>query len=1200
VTKSRFMLLAIVAGLLLGAWSATPLRAQSIYGTITGTVSDQSGAVAPGADVSLKNVATGSVRKTTTNSEGYFSYSSVPTGTYNLSAKIQGFQMSTTEGIQVSGASVLSFDFKLQIESTATQIEVTTNADQIIPTDSGEKAITLTTKQLQDFTIVGANAAEFIKILPGFAQRNNGDPMKTGTDFGGQVVGINGNGDGGSQSPLNGAFVANGTGTGSIDITADGAHVSDPGCNCATPVNPNTDMIQEFKVLTSNFSAENSKGPIVINSVAKSGGHDFHGLASMDIRDYKMNSNSWVNNFTGTAKPQNRFLYPQFQIGGPVLIPGTDFNKNRDKLYFFSAFEYYFQKLDTGLLGATVPTAGMRNGDFSPAELANLGNVTASGGAPSQIAPCLSTGVVIPQFDPSSVAANPLDSTKWTECANFGTPTPYPGGMISATQLNPLYPALNPSGQGLMNLYPLPNADPNGTGGYNYVKDVLFDQNSWQWMSRVDYSISDNTKLYVRYNLQKETQQFPIGLWWRNATQVPYPTPVLGKNVSDSVSASLTHVFSPTMSNEFVFGYTYIDFPNVFQDPKKVSKSALGIPLTGIFKNGIDQIPSVTGWGGEFGTYLNPSGFQLGGSQGLFAKKHLPSVSDNLSKVWGTHTAKFGIYYEYVINNQPSNNYGNGLIIEANWAGGSSGNPYADLLRGFAGQYTESNKDVLHNEGYNTMEFFATDSWKATRRLTLDYGLRVSHLGAWYDRLGNGFAIFNPALYDNNADPNSGTGFDWHGQNSSIPLSGFPNRALFYAPRFGAAFDLFGTGRTVLRGGWGQFYYHNAQFTQGLDTPLGVQTPTLNSVTFADIEATVPGTAPFSASGVSGTDDHTPRTTSYSFTISQRLPFSSLLEASYVGNKSRYLLNQNGVGTNANVIPYGTLFGTGENLSSLGAGEYKYGPFPIYQAIPVANHNNYSNYNALQVSWVRQKGRYDFTLNYTFSKALGQVGLNQINLADDYGAQPFDRRHIFNAAYSIELGGPVHNNKLLAGFVNGWQLSGITQFQSGVNLTGTSINQNFNASGNISSDLTTTDGFSINSQSINGTDQIPLAPYLTCNPRANLGPNQWVNGNCFAIPTSPGQNGPTVLPEIFGPSFFNSDLALFKNFQISESRKLQLRFSAYNFANHPIWSFAGNGVGSSATNLNFDANGAQTNTGFGTAPIKQGNRVLQISAKFYF
>ena len=290
--------------------------------------------------------------------------------------------------------------------------------------------------------------------------------------------------------------------------------------------------------------------------------------------------------------------------------------------------------------------------------------------------------------------------------------------------------------------------------------------------------------------------------------------------------------------------------------------------------------------------------------------------------------------------------------------------------------------------------------------------------------------------------------------------------------------------------------------------------------------------------------------------------------------------------------------------------EYPYGPYPIYQAINLANHNQYSNYNSLQVTWVRQKGRYDMTLNYTYSKALGLVGLDQTNLASDYGPEPFDRRHIFNAAYSIELGGPVHNSKALGALVNGWQFSGITQFQSGVNLTANSLyggSSAFNAAGNISSSLKTQNppyNSTITNLSINGTDQIPLNPILTCDPRKNLGPHQFLNGSCFAIPTVPGTNGPIVLPEFFGPSFFNSDLSLFKNFQFGESKKLQLRFSGYNFANHPIWSFTGGGVGSSAMNLNFGPGStggqSQTNSGFGIAPIKQGNRVIQISAKFYF
>ena len=238
---------------------------------------------------------------------------------------------------------------------------------------------------------------------------------------------------------------------------------------------------------------------------------------------------------------ENKYYYPGGTIGGPVLIPGTHFNKNRNKLFFFTGFEYFYQVLDTGLLRATVPTAGELNGNFSPAEVAKEGNITASGGA------------------------SRTDQRR------------RPGAV---SRRNHSRQHDRSEHAGLMKLYPAPNADPNATGGYNYVQAETFNQNNMQWMSRVDYSISDNTKLFVRYNLQRETQQFPVGLWWRQTDQVPYPTPVEGKNQSDSVTASLTHVFSPTMTNEFVFGYTYIGFPNVFQDPTQGGPRECGLQLS--------------------------------------------------------------------------------------------------------------------------------------------------------------------------------------------------------------------------------------------------------------------------------------------------------------------------------------------------------------------------------------------------------------------------------------------------------------------------------------------------------------------------------------------------------------------------------------------------------------------------------------------
>ncbi len=1130
---------------------AAPLGfAQSITGTLTGTVGDASGAVVPGANVSLINEGSGDERKTVTNSDGYFTIAAVPAGTYTLRIEAPGFQKYESKGVAFNGSDKRNVNAVMQVGTAAQSVEVVSAVDIITPVDSGEKASTLNTRELQDFSVVGRSAAEFIKILPGMGIAGTG--VENRSNFTGEVIGINGNGDAGSQSALNGAYNVNGLPTNSLDITADGAHVSDPGCNCATPVNPNTDMIQEMKVMTSNFSAENSKGPAVINTIAKAGTRDFHGEGYFYARDYSLNANDWINNRLNVPQPKNKYFFPGGNIGGPVLVPGTNFNKNRDKLFFFTGFEYYLQSLDTGIVNATVPTPGMLDGNFSPAELAKLGTIDASGGAPKQLNSAL-----------------------------------YPNGIIPKSQIDS-------SGLALLKLLPQPNVDPNLTGGYNFVKAVDFDQNSWQWMSRVDYSISDNTKLFVRYNLQKEKQLFPVGLWWRNANQVPYPTPVVGNNQSQSVSADLTHVFSPTLTNEFVFGYTYIDFPNVFEDPSKVDRTKVGYNNPGLFHNGVTQIPQLSG-GGEIATMLNPGGFEAGGSKGLFADKYLPTFSDNLSKVWGTHTLKFGAYYEYVINNQPANTNSNGAITENAAAGSNTiGNQYADLLTGRTSSYSETNYSNLHNEAYNTLEFFVQDNWKVTRRVTLELGIRISHFGQWYDRLGNGFAVWDPSLY-NAADTATGdyTGFTWHKKNSKIPLSGFSSPALLFGPRFGVAYDIFGSGKTVLRGGWGRFYYHNSQFTTGLDVSAGQQNVTLNNLNLADIPNQVNFVGGVSAAGVDPNDDKTPYSDSYSFTISQRVPGASLLEVSYVGNQSHDLLNTGNLGTNVNAVPYGALFGI-SNPSGLSSGAYSaYRPFQIYGDLGIVQHNLYQNYNSLQITWAKQRGHWDIQANYTYGKNLGIVGGDQLNLNNDYGPLANDRRHIFNAAYSVEFGNPVKNNKFAAAAVNGWQVSGITQWQSGINLAANTGN-NFNLNANNFA----VNGNAINARYINGTDSVPLQPILTCNPTANLAAHQFVNANCFALPTTPGGNGPIVLPEIFGPAYFDTDLSLFKNFKIGESKKLQFRFSAYNFLNHALWSFRGAG---NNLNLIFDPDtGKVSNPNFGVTTDKLGHRIVQLAVKFYF
>jgi hypothetical protein len=1184
-------LMKFLVGLALLTMPVTQLQAQSLFATLTGVVSDPSGAVVPNATVKLINEQSGSARDTVTNAEGYYSFASVAVGnfTYKVVVEAAGFATYQATNLTILGGEKRNLNVELKLGTAAQAIEVSAEVQLLSTLDSGEKSQTLTSKELTNFVQVGSNAAEFIKIMPGFGISNS---TQNKANFSGEVIGINANGDAGSQSPLNNAFSYYGLPGNSLDITADGAHVSDPGCNCDTPVNPNANMVSEFKVSTA-YSAENQKGPIVISSVTKAGGTDFHGDLMFSLRDYRMNANDALFNQTGQSKPHNKYYYPEGQIGGPVLIPGTSFNKNRNKLFFFTAFEYYYQVLDTGLLRATVPTPGMLQGDFSAAELAKISPTAAGGDA----------------------------------ALNAAALAQFPGGIIP--QMTPGVPGsgYDPNMIALMKLYPPPNATPTANSPYNYIEAMTFNQNNREWKTRVDYNISDNTKLFVRYSYQREVQQFPVGLWWRNGMQVPYPTPILGKNRSDSVSASLTHVFSPTMTNEFVFAYTFIGFPNVFKDPAKVDRSTVGYNYQGLFKNGITQIPSYGSlWGGgDAALIFNPSGFEAGGpSAGLYANKYMPSFSDTFAKVQGLHTIKAGFFWEWIRNAQPASDYANGLMnYVSGWNSHTLGEAYADMALGILNDYTETSFDRINDIAYHTWEGFVQDDWKATKRLTINFGLRTTHFQPWIDRLGYGYSIFDTSKYVDQSCTGAPTfcGFLWHAKDASVPEGGFPSRALFYQPRVGAAYDLFGSGKTVLRGSWGRYFFHAGQFTSGLGASAGVSSVALgNNVSYGG--ATVPlysalldnlsvaGTAS-SPSAVDSKDDLQAHTDFYNFTVSQRTPWSGLLEVSYIGNRTRDIPSQGNGGSlgfnslNINKVPIGAMLSSNNggldpnNLPCVGSlcnGD-QFRPMLGYGNLYVATNNGYSNYNGLQVTWLRTKGKYSINLNYTWGKAMGLVNFhNEFDLADNYGVLPSNRTHIFNAAYLIQLPSPA-KNRLAAQFVNGWQLSGITQIQSGANLWGYSANQNFNIQTN-NAKIPGTD-FNISNTSLLGTTNIQLMPILTCDPRKGLGEHQYINPDCFALPTVVGQNGPTVIPPIYGPAFFNWDMGVFKSFRITESKSFEFRIMGYNWLNHPLWSFYQSNE--SNLTLNIDPTTYKNqNSLFGTTTDRQGHRIVQMQFKFIF
>ena len=1199
--KSRVLAFTFLLAVLFAL--ALPLQpsalAQQTSAALTGTVLDVSGAVVADAMVTLKNEASGDLRSTVSNSDGYFTFAAVPPGMYSVSVAKDGFSKWEAKSIALNSADKRNVSGISLRPGAKTETVVVEAADtQITPEDSGEKSTLINQRIMQNVAIVGQNAAEFVKIMPGMA-------------FTGGVVNQSSYAasDERTGSGPVGSFSANGTRTAALDITSDGAHIIDPGCNCGQAMNTNADMTAELKVMTSNFGADESKGPVVISAIGKSGGQQFHGEAYLYARYYSLNANDPQNKNSNIARPETKYFYPGFQIGGPVILPHSDFNRSRDKMFFFFGTEYYKQNVDNGVYHAVVPTQAMRKGDFSDAAYLSSLNGYAVSGVPK---------------------------------ANGFT-----NGLLTGTP--------DPNGQILMNLYPLPNQDPTkaGSGGFNYANGQTRYSNMLQFRGRVDYNITQSTKLYVSYNHQHDDALNSLDVLWGSggnswaAPTTPYPSAIAETTTSDVVTANLTKVFSPSLTNELVFSYTYLNLPNSFKDRSKVERGALGLNYSLLFShpNPDNMIfPQMTGWGDGISNMLN-TGFELNGT--VYAKKMLPSVADNLVKVWKTHTTKFGFYWERTWNEQPGNAAVNGSMIFSNWGSGSTGNAYADMLMGQTTQYSEQNFDVVPAFRYMTTEFYATDSWKISRRLTLDYGMRFSHLGPWSDTTGYGFAAWYPDSYSagTGGSVNGATfpGILWHKVNSSTPLSGSSSRLFFFNPRVGFAWDVFGTGKTVLRGGYGMYHFHDEQNVQ--NGAYGIvrgsfASPTLWSPTIASLApftGQIP--APSGVTALDPKDSEEPRTQSYSFTIAQRLPWKSQMEVAYVGSKSDYLSNWNnnfdqindiGIGTMftaqgwlANCYPSGNPPNDGGACSKTGA-DTGYSTGAVNDARPlhsgpcvaannclgtlkIIDHKMYSNYNSLQVTWNKQSGPLTFLTNYTFGKALGIRGEggaaagDPTVLANNYGTLPNNRTHIFNIAYVYEFPKVANASRFVKQLANGWQVSGIGQYQTGADLQA-SVTSNFNYTGFIPAGTTfmgrtITGAIQATASNVLGTSDLTLMPALTCDPRSGLKSHQYINGACFSPYATPGQQGSYIFPALTGPGFFNTDLSVFKNFTFgqSETKKLQFRFSGYNFLNHPNRTFLN---GDQGLNLTFNSSGTLTNSNFGNATNTIGHRILQMMVKF--
>ncbi|UCF36568.1 MAG: carboxypeptidase regulatory-like domain-containing protein, partial [Acidobacteriota bacterium] len=837
-----FLVVVLSGGLVLG---------QAASGTVTGTVMDESQAVIPGADIALTNEGTGDTRRTVSNDEGFFSLTAIPAGTYTIQIEMPGFAIWKRTNITLRVADRINIpDIMLQVATADEEITVTSASDTIAPTDSGEKAAIITSKEIQNLSIVGRSAVELMKILPGV--------VFTGEGFPGETVQFN--------QGLGSYHVAGGRGDGGVAILSDGADVIDPGCDCGAAVTPNVDLVSEVKVQVASFGADQAKGPTVFQSVSKAGTSEFHGEGYVYWRTDATNSQDWRANRFGSPKPEEQYYFPGFNIGGP-LTPG------RDKVFFFAGFEYMGQQFTEGDIPAVVPTQAMRQGDFSAVCDGSL-SLKGYNGCP------------VNDF-----------WGNWTDPGFEGLD----GGIIDPD-------IISPGGQALMNMYPLPNRDPALNDGWNYTSNIIKSQNRDQELVRLDWSISDNTKLYTRFNHEFQGTNYPYTLWWTNDQEVPYPSNLDGNYNTWSLSTSLANVLSPTTTNEVIVAYTYWSMPHELTNPDAVASSNIGYPHKGLFDNGVDMMPSLTGWSSGLATLHQAGGLV---NPTIYGNKMLVSIEDNFSKVLDTHTLKVGGRWGMTTNDEPTTNYDIGIFTTSSWGDNGTGNAYADLLMGRMSDFSQSTINVEGQLVRHEFSAFIQDSWKASRRLTLDLGARFEHNGYNIDRLGR-LAGFDPRTYNPDAALDEFSGLVANYLGHDVSKSVWKTPGFLFSPRLGFAYDVSGSGRTVIRGGAGIYRYHG----RGADSLGAINNPPLafNVYLCCGFDVGWPDTQEpaFQKSSINVLEpdnDAYPATYSWSFTVSQRIPYDIFVEGSYVGNTSSHQLTSNNSGNlrQINLIPEGTM-----------------------------------------------------------------------------------------------------------------------------------------------------------------------------------------------------------------------------------------------------------------------------------------------------
>lgn len=1169
-------------------------QSKSITATLSGTVTDPSGARIPKATAKLTNPENGIVRTGTTTETGEFSFAFLPEGTYTLEVSAPGFKTTQQNGIVLSAGASQSVGITLNVG--ATEQVIVNSTGPLLQTQNANISTELTNKQIQELPLNLRNVLSFAtldsavnvqgdrQLLAAGGSEDTADQDYSFMNFGGGYFGTN-------------LFILEG----GYDTSQDWGGI------LYVPAPEYTDQV---KVTSYSFSAEYgfSTGNAIVLTT-KSGTRDFHFLADEYIRNQNLDSNLYFNNLAGTPRPDDH--RNQFGIagGGPLYIPGI--YKQRDKTFFFAHYEGL--RLNGGLsYSAQVPTAAQLGGDFS-SQL-----TTTSLGLD-----CLGRTVYQGQiYNPYSIHSCPVGSTGFGSASGF-IRDPYPGNKIPTTGVGAIDPLANKFATG--KYWPAPK---NPGGGYNFNTTVSAPTTSNEWGIRIDQNINANNRIYGQF-ANKHEGKVQTGAFYGDDIAGPY---VFDPNNRMFGTLNYSHVFSPTMVLSGTLFFIRNPGGNVVQGyPFK--PSSLGLP--GILDTWTPQFPQV-----EFGNTFSGSGFYapLGATQNsgqaTFPKTN-ESLSIDVNKMLKTQSISLG--YMGVRQNDDGGrltptvfNFSNQMTAgpdPSNLKGENPGDALASFMAGAgnpgSGSAGSTGFTAFPAPTYYMHGMYVQDDWKVRRNLTLNLGFR-------YD-----IQMPTTARHDQQAY------FDLHALNPISVATGIPvygeivynkpgDRGLWninlhdFAPRVGFSYAV--TPKLVWRGGYGIYYARNFYGGNGPDpgySTSGVWTSSADGVhvTTPLAQAFQTGLVPVTGNKLGGltqvgqspsvVDRNRPEPMTQQFSLGFQYAFTpnDVVDINYVGSRGRhitlggmnygqldpkYLSMGSALDTVLPIDPYANAL----KSLSLTAPSCPYTvaqslmPYPEYcgavsaQGEPIANNN----YNALQAKFTHRFGQgLVFTASYTFSKFLSDTGgpeewgsingdqggssiRNYYDLKADWSVDGDDipESLVLNYVYDLPFGRGKQfgsgMNRIVDGVAGGWEVSGITTAQSGFPMAiGAGGNSASVFGGGQHADLT---GQPFKSGHCGGTNGVPViavgSKYCFFNPAAFAAPADFTFGNA-----------PRYFSNLRAPKYVNQDLTFAKWFDLKERLRFQLGVQMFNAFNHPNFGIPTAGVGSPTMGLSSSTQGAR-------------------------